>query len=446
MGAEVIDDIPDIDEAQLTSSEHVELYIFQYLSNTERSVLAAPVAVLKAEQGNIEKTVLAITTSPIPAPSSQGQAPYKYPSPGRAIRNIAGRILVDIYTRGETRTAFDTIQAYIKAASEPPIRGVDRDVWRIAAFSCVGDLMEKFGSQYMSLVSEVATASLKCAKSSSSPLLRYHALNALRKTMLTARKAVTDSAMKDTLKQMRNYLTDKSLAIQRIAADVLRAAHSSPTQISQAEIDSVITSCVKSLETADGPTRASLGKLVAHMLKSTQTERAPQESSTAKKDAAKAKAAGANGEEAETDSVSTTEPAKPLKSPGEMLALLSVHFNKPQASRKTRVGLMQYYNMTLIDLKPRRPSTPLLPPFSLLLPRPSLTPPFLLSIRQRRPRRRPRNTSGRQRCHLLQSQRRAPQRPQEQCAPSRAATLVESAARNATRSPMRTGSVRRVYV
>ena len=53
-----------------------------------------------------------------------------------------------------------------------------------------------------------------------STLLRYHALMALQKSLLTAKRAVTDALAKDILKQMKYALTDKSLPVQRAASEV----------------------------------------------------------------------------------------------------------------------------------------------------------------------------------------------------------------------------------
>jgi len=64
-------------------------------------------------------------------------------------------------------------------------------------------------------MAEITMITLKTFKSSPSPLLRYHALLALAASLSTAKRAVMDATMKDVLKQMRNGLGDKSLAVQR---------------------------------------------------------------------------------------------------------------------------------------------------------------------------------------------------------------------------------------
>ena len=50
--------------------------------------------------------------------------------------------------------------------------------------------------------------------------LRYQAITALRKSLVTAGKALTDTLMKDIIKQSRTALADKCVIIQRAAAEV----------------------------------------------------------------------------------------------------------------------------------------------------------------------------------------------------------------------------------
>ena len=53
-----------------------------------------------------------------------------------------------------------------------------------------------------------------------SSILRYNALVGLRKSLATAKKAVTDAVSKDIIKQMKSGLNDKSSSVQRAATDV----------------------------------------------------------------------------------------------------------------------------------------------------------------------------------------------------------------------------------
>lgn len=62
---------------------------------------------MKSSQSALEATLVKVITSPEP-----------YPSPGRALRNPTARCLVSLYTRGETRTLFDTLQSFMKIVGD----------------------------------------------------------------------------------------------------------------------------------------------------------------------------------------------------------------------------------------------------------------------------------------------------------------------------------------
>ena len=49
-----------------------------------------------------------------------------YPPPGRALRNLVGRSLVVLYTRGETRTLFDTLLCLVG-----DVGNLDKDVLKV---------------------------------------------------------------------------------------------------------------------------------------------------------------------------------------------------------------------------------------------------------------------------------------------------------------------------
>lgn len=70
--------------------------------------------VFKSSQSTLEATLLKIIN---------GLEPY--PTPGRPLRNLVARCLVVMYTRGETRTLFDTMQAFLKIIGE--VKVFDRD-------------------------------------------------------------------------------------------------------------------------------------------------------------------------------------------------------------------------------------------------------------------------------------------------------------------------------
>ncbi|GBE87132.1 clathrin-coated vesicle protein [Sparassis crispa] len=318
-----------IDESNF-SNENGEIYLFQWLASTEKAVRQASTADLKSSQGDLEATLVKIVTAPEP-----------YPLPGRPVRNLIAKCLISLYTRAETKTLFDTVQAFLKIVGDS--KTPHKDASRVAALYCIGELMGVFGSQVMSLMGEIAAVTLKLSKSSSPIIIRYHALCALEKSMTTAKRAITDSVAKDIIKQMRHHLGDKALPVQRGACNVLILMYPSGDGTrSVSDVDSIISLCVRSLENSDQLTRRSLSKLAAHMLASTQVPRVVPVVETSKKGK---KGQNANEDEEDIAPVPhvTAEEAKPVMTPTEMLNQLSIHFNRPQASRKTRIGIFDFY-------------------------------------------------------------------------------------------------------
>ncbi|KAJ7168806.1 clathrin-coated vesicle protein [Mycena filopes] len=330
--------IADIEESEVTG-ENGEMYLFQWLSSTEKSINEATVEHLKSKQADIEAALVKVVLAQDP-----------HPVPGRALRNCVARCFIALYTRGEMRTLFDTLQAFIKVIVD--FKTPDRDSHKIAAFSVIGDLMKVFGSQFMSFMAEITTVSVKTAKSSSTPLLRYHALVALQKSLTTASRAVTEASFKDVLKQMRTALTDKCLPVQRGAADVIIAlysgadGHPPPTA---SEVEGILTQCVKSLETADQITRSAHALLVGHLLASTQIARlvGPAEPKVIKKDK---KPGEPDDEDISPAVVGVGEISKPTLTVAEMFGCLSAHFNKSTLTRKSRIGLFDCYAALLTKL------------------------------------------------------------------------------------------------
>jgi HEAT repeat-containing protein 5 len=113
------------------------------------------------------------------------------------------------------------------------------------------------------------------------------------------------------------------------------------------EVESIVNLCTKSLETSDQVTRHALSRLVGHVLCSTQNERVPVTSDTSQK--------GKKDQGEDEDDVSApahilAEGKKTMLTTREMLCLLSVHFNKPNLSRKCRIGIFDFYVALLTKL------------------------------------------------------------------------------------------------
>ena len=106
------------------------------------------------------------------------------------------------------------------------------------------------------------------------------------------------------------------------------------------DIESIVGLCAKSLDNADQITRHSLARLVGHILASTQTERASSASDSAQNE----------GSNEPSTTHTAGENTKTMLTPGDMLAQLSTQFNKPNLSRKSRVGIFDFYAALLTTL------------------------------------------------------------------------------------------------
>jgi hypothetical protein len=63
--------------------------------------------ILKQKQSTLEKALIKVVLAPDP-----------FPLPGRALRNLVARCFTVMYGRGETRSLFDTLQAFMKVVGE----------------------------------------------------------------------------------------------------------------------------------------------------------------------------------------------------------------------------------------------------------------------------------------------------------------------------------------
>jgi HEAT repeat-containing protein 5 len=112
------------------------------------------------------------------------------------------------------------------------------------------------------------------------------------------------------------------------------------------EIESVVSLCIKSLDTADQVTRHSLAQLVGQVLSSSQAPVIIPPQDVTKKN---------KKEQEEDDSAPASAPtgeAKTVLTLNEMFHQLSVHFNKPQITHKTRVGIFDLYAALFTSLGP----------------------------------------------------------------------------------------------
>ncbi len=116
-----------------------------------------------------------------------------------------------------------------------------------------------------------------------------------------------------------------------------------------AEIESLVSLCIKGLENLDQISRRAFADLVAQVLAFTQMEGAGTPVDVKKG----GKADTGTGSGDEVDMASTPEASLKTMIPlGDMLQILSTPFNKPATSRKTKIGILDFYSVLFSTLGP----------------------------------------------------------------------------------------------
>ncbi|WVQ76597.1 hypothetical protein IAR50_006269 [Cryptococcus sp. DSM 104548] len=265
------------------------------------------------------------------------------PKPGRPIRHLLTRCLVNLHKRVESRTLFDFVQSLVRAISDGGSKGMStaENVSRVACWYAIGEVIKEHGKNMMSFMAEICTSSQKVLRNTNlSVLLRTQSLVAFSKSLYSAGRALPDALLKDLLKSLRYGLQDKALPVQRATAETFVSLHLySPVLHLQQTLDLITPLAYKSLETADHTTRRALSRMLAHFLAATQ---APG-SGVVQVDAKKKTDEDNSGEPTVITSAPEDKSAKTLVTIQEMLKYISVPYNRPQSPRKLRNALIDVY-------------------------------------------------------------------------------------------------------
>ncbi|OBZ89306.1 HEAT repeat-containing protein 5B, partial [Choanephora cucurbitarum] len=312
-----------IDEQKLQSSENTEkqeLYVLQWLAQAERESKTISVDVLKKAQPVIEKTLFRLIS-------------LATAKPRRPIRFLIGRCYVLLYTRGDSRSLFDTVTALHSLINAN--KNIDKET-RIAAIATTGAIMGTSGGKILSLFAETATLFLKAIKNSSNPLLlRLEAITAFTLLLKGAGKAATDQILRDLMKQLKSGLVDKALVMRIACAQCLQAVIQHATQtFSQHDIEGLLQNCFKALENSTFPVRKAIASVCATLLVFTQSPATVDPNKPNLRHAT----TGESNRKAEDAVKSVT-----LMSIEEMLTQLSACYNRLNASRELKTGIIETY-------------------------------------------------------------------------------------------------------
>ncbi|KAI5476389.1 Armadillo-type fold domain containing protein [Pseudohyphozyma bogoriensis] len=332
----------ELDQSKLqasASAERGEIFLLTWLSGVEKALDGLDNATIFQHQAALTTSLLSLLVPP----SLNSTTPTI--KPGRPARAIMSRILITLLTRGEKKGLFDLGQTLLKGMAGSDTKGApEREKeWRVANAWVLGEVWARFGGSVMSLFLELLHTTLKIYRTTSyAVILRTSTLLCLRKALGIGARSLSDQNLKDTVKSLRAGLSDKAGAVVRECAECLLVISTETTAFSTIpEIESLLSLCFRSLETADHVTRRSLSLLIAGLLSATQVEGSGAVTAPVKK---KKTTEEEDDDPYPTIGAPTVDTGKKtLLEPKEMLAILSSAYNKSSASRKLGNGLIDSY-------------------------------------------------------------------------------------------------------
>lgn len=194
----------------ITEEPQQQLYVLSFLSSLERLVSALDNDGASAHQLPVQRELLRIIQ-------------YHTPAPTRLIRNVAGRILVDIFRKGDRKLLYDTVNELLNLVNA----GKDKDVKvKHAAVHCLGEVYGVAGDSAISTATYALSSLLKLLKNSSSHAgLRSSIFRAMGQIFSMVREMSDESISRDVWKQARNHASgDKAFVSQCGALQVWETA------------------------------------------------------------------------------------------------------------------------------------------------------------------------------------------------------------------------------
>ncbi|KAJ3190081.1 hypothetical protein HDU85_000372 [Gaertneriomyces sp. JEL0708] len=246
------------DEARFIAAdtpEKKELVLFQWLSFLQRDLSLVSSDVLKTSQTQLEKLLLRHLGSMLPKPS-------------RTIRRLVARCLILIYSKGDTRTLFDTLSALQGMVANKKVEDMSL---RIAAVHAIGALTEAHGSKVLSLCAETAIILVKLIKNAKEVdiPLRYEITVALTRCLRGTGKSVNEQQLKDIVKIAKAGGADKLPLIRSASLELYQTLYectSMPLPTKADDYDQILAVAQKSLDSRDNLARRSAAAFVATIL------------------------------------------------------------------------------------------------------------------------------------------------------------------------------------
>ena len=270
------------------------------------------------------------------------------PLPTRIIRKNLGRCFNSIFTKGNRKVLYETINELVgilNGAKDKDLRA------KHAAVYCLGSIFESAGDSAISLSSLAVSATLKCMKPASHDSgFRSAIFQSLGKILQGVTSAVDEDIARAIWKQARNASSgDKSLVVQASACWCLEQLIRCTTYFDNSNDFEKLQTCLwKAMESSSVSIRNAAASCLAEELVKSYAE-SPEKGLAPKLKKPRKSRKQIKGEDLDEDVARTSSPApdKPATALSysliEMLKILSGHFCKPSTTNRARAGVAVCY-------------------------------------------------------------------------------------------------------
>lgn len=334
---------PELDVPKLQSlpAEQQELYLLTFVSSLTKHVLALSSDDCTAQQFYLKREIFQIINLPAPQPS-------------RVIRNNLGKCLAHIFSKGDRKLLFETINDLVGIVSGGKAKSDGETRSKHAAVSCLGDVFAAAGDSAIGLHQLSCATLVKTLKSSSNNAgMRAAVLTALAKIVVMIEGSMDETVCRDIWKQCRSHAaSDKGALVVAAACRCLRAfCKHTPYFRNSADFDKLESAVFKAVDSSSSQVRHAAADCFAEAMVQGYAGSAGAENSAtkSKKSKAKLKRVSTHPGIVEDDDDLPSRSASPA--PGgkrtqdlsltipDMLKLLSTQYVKSSASNKARTAI-----------------------------------------------------------------------------------------------------------
>lgn len=326
----------DIQKLHSLPSEQQELYLLDFTAKLASQVAAFDAAGATSHQQSVKKEALKIIG-------------LGSPVPGRVIRNNLGRCLAGIFSKGDRKLLFESINdltAIVNAGKEKDL------VHKHAAAHCLGVIYAAAGDSAINLSALACTSLLRLLKSAQAHAgARGSILTALGRIYVGIGSSADEAVARDVWKQARNAAHgDKSHFVQRSACFCLEQLVSkTPFFDNSNDFEKLQANIWRAVESHSAAVRHAAASCFTSVLVKAYAESPIKDSIPRLKKPKKAskKQDQADAEDGEIERSGSPAPDKPVTllsfSLPDLLRQLANHYVRPSTTNRARATLALCY-------------------------------------------------------------------------------------------------------